>query len=112
MSKYRWNTQKAIDFCFLCAELELWAWGKGYFLVRDWAKRDMAAQVSIYGKERQSYHLYSRAQDYTLFIKEGGKYVWIEDGTHPVWDEIADKAEELGLGTGRDWDDINHVELP
>ncbi len=122
---YKWNTSKAIDHCKRCAELELWCFGKGYFLVRGWAKRNDAIQIEIYGYKRPSYHLYSRAQDYTLFIKldnkiqleidgenivDVGGYAWITDGNHPIWKEIADKAEELGLRSGRDWEDINHVE--
>lgn len=110
---YRWNTQKAIDFSRMASKLELWAHGEGYYLVRGWAKRNQTIQVEIYGDIRPTYHEWSRAQDYTLFIKnEAGSYVWIEDGDHPAWASIADMAEKIGLKTGRGWNDINHVENP
>ena len=112
MSHYEWDTQKAIDFTQMCAKLEQRCYVQGYYLVRDWAMRDEHVQIRIYGYDRDTYHKYGRAQDYTLFIDEDGKLVWIEDGEHEAWQEIADMAEELGLGTGRDWNDINHVENP
>lgn len=109
---YTWDTQKAIDFSRKASILELWAHEKGYYLVRDWAKRNQTVQKEIYGYERKTYHEWSRAQDYTLFIKQGDRFVWIDDGNHPIWHKIADKAEELGLRSGRTWDDVNHIENP
>ena len=110
---YMWNTQKAIDFARMASEFELWAHSEGYYLVRGWAKRNQGIQKEIYGGERPTYHEWSRAQDYTLFIvNEAGQFIWIEDGSHSAWKTLADKAEEIGLKTGRNWNDINHIENP
>ncbi|MBR9706078.1 hypothetical protein GOV14_03525 [Candidatus Pacearchaeota archaeon] len=112
MSEYLWNTKKAILFSYLASRLEIWAYEKGYLLTRGWAKRTQTIQKEIYGEMRPTLHEWCRAQDYTLFIiNSEGRYVWIKDGNHPAWKKIADKAEELGLKSGRKWDDINHVEL-
>ena len=101
-----WDTDKAIRHTRNTAILELWAHGKGYFIVRGDNQRYSCCQIRIYGYDRATNHRDCTATDYTLFVN--GE--WIEDGEHEVWQEIADKAEELGLRTGRLWDDVNHVE--
>jgi hypothetical protein len=112
VSNYKWNTQRAIDFTRKAALFELAAHERGYFIVRGWGKRDEHVQIRIYGFDRDTYHKSGNAQDYTLFILIDGKLEWIEDGEHEAWQELADMAERLGLGTGRSWNDINHMELP